>query len=137
MLSLTGGSQLITSTSSSGKAGDITVNTTEGVTISGVDPNFTPTQPLNVSVDNPLPYAEVEPNDEIAQAQPLTQFLLNSADEVNSNVELSTIIPYVSVEGTASGVDYYTFEVTAAGTRTIFDIDTPVTGVTVRTYLLS
>ncbi|MBD1806169.1 filamentous hemagglutinin N-terminal domain-containing protein [Microcoleus sp. FACHB-SPT15] len=134
-LSLTGGSQLVTSTSSSGAAGNITVNTTEDVTISGVDPNFTLPQPINVLVDNPLPIAEVESNDEIAQAQPLTQFFLNSPNDVNPNVELSTRIPYVSVEGTAmpSDVDgdgfdndYYAFEVTAAGTRAIFDIDGPV-----------
>ncbi len=133
-LSLTGGSQLVTSTSSSGAAGNITVNTTEDVTISGVDPNFTLPQPINVLVDNPLPIAEVESNDEIAQAQPLTQFFLNSPNDVSPDVELSTRIPYVSVLGTtmpsdvdgdsfAFDNDYYAFEVTAAGTRAIFDID--------------
>ncbi len=136
-LSLTGGSQLVTSTSSSGKAGNITVNTTEGVIISGVDPNFSSTQPRNVSVANPPPLAEVEPNDSIAQAQPLTQFFLNSPNDVNPNVELSTRIPYVSISGQTSGQlyiwpvsreDYYSFEVTAAGTRAIFDIDTPQPG---------
>lgn len=65
-LSLTGGSQLVTSTSSSGKAGDITVSTIEGIFISGTDPNFIPSK--NVLVSNPPPLAEVEPNDSIAQA---------------------------------------------------------------------
>jgi large exoprotein involved in heme utilization and adhesion len=135
-LSLSGGSQLVTSTSSSGKAGNITVNTTEGVIISGVDPNFTP--PQNVSVGNPPPLAEVEPNDSIAQAQRLTQFFHNSPNDVNPNVELSSRIPYVSISGQTSGQgypqpyvsseDYYSFEITAAGTRAIFDIDIPQLG---------
>jgi filamentous hemagglutinin family protein len=136
-LTLTGGSQLVTSTSSSGQAGNITVNTTQGVTIWGVDPNFTPTQPLNVSVGNPPPLPEEEPNDERTQAQSLTQFFLNSPDDVNPFVELSTRIPYVSISGTSKDTsisffrffrddtETYSFEVTAAGTRAIFDIDTP------------
>ena len=69
-LSLTGGSQLVTSTSSNGKAGDITVSTIEGILISGTNPNFIP--PKNILVGNPPSLAEVEPNDSIAQAQPLT-----------------------------------------------------------------
>nr|WP_242020193.1 filamentous hemagglutinin N-terminal domain-containing protein [Trichocoleus sp. FACHB-40] len=120
-LSLTGGSQLVTSTSSSGKAGDITVSTIEGVFISGTDPNFIP--PKNVLVGNPPPLAEVEPNNSITLAQPLTQFFLNSPDDVNSNVERSVQNPYVFIAGTQlplDNKDFYSFEVTAPGTRGIF-----------------
>ncbi|MGB7441160.1 MAG: filamentous hemagglutinin N-terminal domain-containing protein [Coleofasciculaceae cyanobacterium] len=133
-LSLTGGSQLVTSTSSSGKAGNIIVNTTEGIFISGVNSNPTPTR--NVSVGNPPSLAEFEPNDSIDRAQPLTQFFLNSPDDVNANVEFSTAIPYASVTGRgmrvinsySGGKDYYSFEVLSAGTRAIFDIDRPEQG---------
>ncbi|MEH1834383.1 MAG: filamentous hemagglutinin N-terminal domain-containing protein, partial [Nostoc sp.] len=130
-LSQTGSSQLVTSTSGSGNAGKITVNTTEGVIISGVDPNFIAPQPLNVSEGNPPRLDEVKSNGSIAQAQPLTQFFLNSSNDVNPNVEFSTRIPYVSIANNISDHDssdsghYYSFKVTAAGTRAIFDMDTP------------
>lgn len=39
-LSLTGGGQLLTTAFGSGDAGDITINATEGVTISGTDPSY-------------------------------------------------------------------------------------------------
>ncbi|WP_322677276.1 MULTISPECIES: filamentous hemagglutinin N-terminal domain-containing protein [unclassified Nostoc] len=128
-LSVLDGSQLITSTLSNGKAGDITVNTKEGIIISGVDFGFIPTQ-LNVSVGNPPPTNEVEPNDSSQQAQQITQFFLNSSDNINPNVRFSTRIPYASIasEGTAiensegnveKESDFYSFEV-KAGTRAIF-----------------
>ncbi|MEH2071563.1 MAG: filamentous hemagglutinin N-terminal domain-containing protein [Nostoc sp.] len=128
-LSVLDGSQLITSTLSNGKAGDITVSTKEGIIISGVDFGFIPTQ-LNVSVGNPPPTNEVEPNDSSQQAQQITQFFLNSSDNINPNVRFSTRIPYASIAGEGTPIedsegnvekesDFYSFEV-KAGTRAIF-----------------
>jgi filamentous hemagglutinin family protein len=121
-LSLTGGSQLVTSTASADNAGDITVNTTEGVIISGIDPNFTPPQASNVPITPPSTV-----DAQTAQTQNLNNFLsLDSPDNVNSNVEFSTRIPYVSISGGVSydrdSPDSYSFEVTA-GTQGIFDFD--------------
>ncbi len=130
-LSLTEGSQLVTTTSSSGKAGDITVNTTENVFIYGIDPTFI-SVPRNIQVANPSPLEEIEPNDLITQAQKLDQFFLNHPDDVNPNVEFSTRIPYVSIAGIDEKFgddyyeeDYYSFEVTEPGTIGIFDVDRP------------
>ncbi|MEQ8996180.1 MAG: filamentous hemagglutinin N-terminal domain-containing protein [Coleofasciculus sp. B1-GNL1-01] len=125
-LSLTGGSQLVTTTSGNGKAGDITVNTIEGVFIAGIDSNFTPIPSRNIPITNPFALNELEPNDSINQAQKLDQFFLDNPDHANLNVEFSTRIPYVSIAGignTRIDEDYYSFEITTAGTRGIFDID--------------
>jgi len=128
-LSLTGGSQLITTTSSTGKAGEINVNTTESVIISGVDSNFTLPPLRDIQVTNPPPLQEMEPNDSIDQTQKLDKFSRNHPDDTNPNVEFSTRIPYVSISGTSGGdPDNYSFEVTTAGTRGIFDVDTPSVG---------
>jgi large exoprotein involved in heme utilization and adhesion len=131
-LYLTEGSQLVTTTSSTGKAGDITVNTTENVLISGIDPTFIPPVPRTIQVANPSPLEEIEPNDSIDQAQKLDTFFLNSPDNVNPNVEFSTRIPYVSIAGIDNNLDendyqedYYSFEVTEPGTIGIFDVDRP------------
>jgi filamentous hemagglutinin family protein len=126
-LFLTGGSQLVTNTSSSGRAGDITVKATEGVFIWGVDPNFTPSPNVDIPVKHPTTLDEAT-----AKAQNINNFLsLDGSNNVNPNVEFSTTIPYVSISGMADDTstnDYYTFEVTTAGTRAIFDIDTLVPG---------
>jgi len=125
-LSLTEGSQLVTTTSGNGKAGDITVNTMEGVFISGIDSNSTPIPSRNIPITNPFALNEIEPNDSMPQAQKLDQFFLDNPDHANLNVEFSTRIPYVSIAGignTRIDEDYYSFEITTAGTRGIFDID--------------
>jgi filamentous hemagglutinin family protein len=125
-LSLTGGSQLVTSTASTGKAGDITINTIEGIIIFGVDPNFTPAQTRVVPVTSPRTV-----NVATAQTENLNNFLsLDSPDNVNPNVEFSSRIPYVSISRTSPGTSEESFalEVLTPGTRAIFDIDTPVQG---------
>jgi filamentous hemagglutinin family protein len=124
-LLLTGGSQLVTSTASQGKAGNITVNTIEGVIVSGVDPNFTPAQTREIPVTPPRTVDVAT-----AQTQNLNNFLsLDSPNNINPNVEFSSRIPYVSISGTLppspdTSEDSFSFEVTA-GTRAIFDIDAP------------
>ncbi len=128
-LSLTGGSQLVTNTFSSGKAGEITVNATENVITSGVDPNSTTSPLRNVPVTPPKTLEKAKSNDSIDQAQPLDNFFsLDSPDNINPNVKFSTTIPYVyiSSSGNSGGSfvneDYYSFKVERAGTRGIFDI---------------
>ena len=111
------GGQIITATTNLGNAGDITINATESVNISGESSDF---------VDNPFLNLAVFDLD-----------VLEWTTNPNPNVEASDTIPYVSVErtptqiingttilGTAeTGVDYYSFSVTAGGSRAILDLD--------------
>lgn len=135
-LTLKNGGQLLTNTFSSGKAGNITVNATESVTIAGIDPNFdsrVSPRPLlrdEVPVVNPpVTLAAIDTNNSINTAQEIDGFFaLDSLDNRNSNVDFSTRIPYVSVgrgntPSKPDSYDYYSFEVTTAGTRVIIDID--------------
>jgi filamentous hemagglutinin family protein len=129
---LVDGGQFLTNTFGSGQAGNITVNATDKVIISGTDPNFAnrvSTPPLirdAVPVTTPITLTKIEPNNSIAQAQSLDAFFaINSSNNFNPDVELSSSIPYVSISATGSNpatVDYYSFTVTA-GTRGLFDID--------------
>jgi filamentous hemagglutinin family protein len=145
-LELSNGGQLLTNTFSSGRAGNITVNARERVSLTGADSNFdervTP-QPLlrdEVPIDsfvplNPYQFTfveEQEPNNSIPQSQPIDDlFSINSIDKNNSDVEFSTRIPYVSIadlsdfdsDAGQASLDYYSFNVTTAGTRVIVDID--------------
>ncbi len=116
-LTLETGGQIVTATTNLGNAGNILINATESVRLSGESPDF---------VNNPFLDFPVFDLDTLAW---LTT--------PNPNVEASGTIPYVSVErtpeqiisgttllGTAeTGVDYYSFSVNRGGGRGIFDID--------------
>ncbi|HEY9832697.1 MAG TPA: hypothetical protein V6D26_19250, partial [Stenomitos sp.] len=103
---LRNGGQFLTSTTSSGKAGNITVEATENVIISGTDPtNF----------NNRVSPSTLVPTCAVAG--------IACGISTNPNVEFSSKIPYVSISATGTGeTDIYTFDV-PAGTRAIFDID--------------
>ena len=122
-LSIIGGSQMVTNTSSSGKAGAINVNANQGIIISEIEPDFTISPSVNITatLPNTVDAQQVE-------NQSLNEFLsLDIPDHTNPNVEFSTRIPYVSIANHNPNQDYfqdaYSFEVTTAGTRAIFDID--------------
>ncbi|MFP5269140.1 two-partner secretion domain-containing protein, partial [Coleofasciculus sp.] len=135
-LELSHGGQLLTNTFSSGRAGNITVNVTDKISLTGIDSSFNQRvnpQPLlrdEVSVDAfSEPQPEQEPNNSIHQAQSLDNlFSINSIDQANEDIEFSTRIPYVSLNNSEANpeqpsLDYYSFEVTIGGTRVIVDID--------------
>jgi hypothetical protein len=72
--------------------------------------------------------AEVEPNDTILTAQNIDgDFTLDFSPDIgNTTINTSTLIPHVTIDGTPvddSTVDFYSFTVTTAGSRGIFDID--------------
>jgi hypothetical protein len=72
--------------------------------------------------------AEIEPNDTILTAQNIDgEFSLDfSTDIGDTTSNTSTLIPHVTIDGTPvddSTVDFYSFTVTTAGSRGIFDID--------------
>ena len=123
-LTLETGGQIVTATTNLGNAGDILINATESVSISGESRDFVPNPFLD-----------------------LATFDLNPLDfttETNPNIAESGAggIPHVSVErtpeqilsgttvfgGAEDSVDYYSFSVTAGGSRAILDIDFGETG---------
>jgi Bacterial pre-peptidase C-terminal domain/Bacterial Ig-like domain len=69
--------------------------------------------------------SEIEPNDPLVNAQNLDTAEWSLAD--NPDIESSTTIPHVSVQGelsfSESRVDFYSFTVSNAGDTAIFDID--------------
>lgn len=118
-LVLEDGGQIATVTTSGGLAGDITINASESVRLSGESRDFVP---------NPF--------------RDLPTFDLNALDFITeANVKVAESgtdgIPYVSVDRTAeqiisgtsvlgtaeAGVDYYSFSVTQGDSRVILDID--------------
>ncbi|MGM3307324.1 two-partner secretion domain-containing protein [Anabaena sp. WFMT] len=132
-LELRDGGQLLTNTFNSGNAGKIIVNANDGVLITDIDPNFdqrvSPPLPIrdNVPIRHLSILNQVNPNNSINTAQALedNSFSLDSFNDINPDVELSSKIPYVSISGQFAAVDeanIYSFQVTA-GTRGIFDID--------------
>ena len=132
VLELNSGGQLLTNASSSGRAGNITVTATEEILMTGVDANFAnritpPTLRALPEPTSPFFTTEIEPNNEINQAQDIDIFFsIDNLENSNPNVEFSTRIPYVSISGTGSEpatVDIYSFTVETAGTRGVFDLD--------------
>jgi large exoprotein involved in heme utilization and adhesion len=111
------GGQILTLATRGGKAGDITVNARESITLSGSSTQFIPSPFEDIAVFN------------------LDN--LSFSTEVNPNVEASGTIPYVSVQrspdrivsgntvlGTADDrYDYYSFTITQPNSRGVFDID--------------
>jgi filamentous hemagglutinin family protein len=151
-IELLSGGQLRTDTSGSGQAGNIVVMATEGIFVTGFDPNFdlrpTPPPPIrdNVEIKNPDLIEEGELSNFPENPQILliddANFSIAPAN-TNPNVEFSSRIPYISIQGnlflneefnTVSG-DVYTFEVTA-GTRGFFDIDTGSNLITSNTFFV-
>jgi large exoprotein involved in heme utilization and adhesion len=122
-LEVVNGGQLITSGSSSGRAGDMSVNATDSTTISGSNPNFNPdASTSNTSSGGSGLLDEIESNDSISGAQLIDPSFFSLAS--NFNIESSTTIPHVSISGTGDGTfDYYSFEVTTLNSSGIFDID--------------
>ena len=140
-LTLRSGGQLLTNTFSQGRAGNITVNATDSVVITGVDLNFdqrVPPRPLLRDeapvVNPPVTQTALDSNNSINTAQEINNFFsIDSLDNPNSDVEFSTRIPYVSLikertQLNLDSFDYYSFEVTTAGTRIIVDIDSTSNG---------
>lgn len=116
-LILESGGQILTLATSSGRAGDITVNARESIRISGNSTQFilSPFQDIEVfNLDN-----------------------LSFSTELNPNVEASGSIPYISVQRSPDQItsgntvlgtpddryDYYSFTITKPNSRGIFDID--------------
>ncbi|AOX03591.1 hypothetical protein BJP34_32900 [Moorena producens PAL-8-15-08-1] len=118
------GGQIITLTSNLGNAGDITINATESVTISGESRDFVPNPFLDLETFdlNALEFI-TEPNPNVAESGPGG-------------------IPYVSIERTPEQIingttvlgaaenqfDYFSFSITTSNSRAIFDIDNGFTG---------
>ncbi|AOX03531.1 hypothetical protein BJP34_32535 [Moorena producens PAL-8-15-08-1] len=118
------GAQIVTATTNIGNAGDITINATESVTISGESRDFLPNPLLDLETFdlNALEFI-TEPNPNVAESGPLG-------------------IPYVSIERTPeqiingttvlgaaeNQVDYFSFSITNGNSRAIFDIDNGFTG---------
>lgn len=74
------------------------------------------------------PVAETEPNDSFATAQliPGSSFTLGVDPDIGDmTMNTSTTIPNASIQAFAEkgGFDFFTFDVAAAGSRGIFDID--------------
>ena len=102
------GSQLQTLTLGEGKAGKITVNATEGVFLTGVAPSL-----QSSPTGSPFPDTQIIKPDEI-----------RPVNNPNDNIGFSTRIPHVSIASTGNNsLEYYSFEVTEAGTRAIIDVD--------------
>ncbi len=118
------GGQIITATTNLGNAGDITINASESVTISGESRDFVPNPFLDLDTFdlNALEFI-TQPNPNVAESGPLG-------------------IPYVSIERTPEQIingttvlgaaetqfDYFSFSITTGNSRAIFDIDNGFTG---------
>ncbi|NEO93901.1 MAG: filamentous hemagglutinin N-terminal domain-containing protein [Moorea sp. SIO3G5] len=113
------GGQIITATTNLGNAGDITINASESVTISGESRDFVPNPFLDLETFdlNALEFI-TDPNPNVAESGPGG-------------------IPYVSIERTPEQIingttilgaaetqfDYFSFSITNGNSRAIFDID--------------
>ncbi|NEO81343.1 S-layer family protein, partial [Moorena sp. SIO4G3] len=113
------GGKIVTATTNLGNAGDITINASESVTISGESRDFVPNPLLNLEPFNLNDLEFItEPNPNVAQSGPGG-------------------IPYVSIERTPEQIingttvlgaaenqfDYFSFSITNGNSRAIFDID--------------
>ena len=109
----------------------VTYTDEEGVDLGTIDPGdleiaragFSATRliPLSTTFNRP-PLAEIEPNNSRAEAMNLESAEWTTS--VNQNITESTTIPHLSIRGTGdSTFDYYSFQVSQAGARGVFDID--------------
>ncbi|AOX01146.1 hypothetical protein BJP34_18375 [Moorena producens PAL-8-15-08-1] len=117
------GGQIITLTTNLGNAGDITINATESVTISGESRDFVPNRLLDLE---PFDLNDLEfitdPNPNVAESGPL------GIPYVSIERTPEQIINGTTVLGTAENqVDYFSFSITNSNSRAIFDIDNGLT----------
>ena len=81
---------------------------------------------LFASVASAGPFTEIEANDTTASANNVDgYFSLDFSSDIGDMFgNTSTTIPHVSISGTGNNtVDWYSFTVTTAGSRAIFDVD--------------
>ncbi|NEO71347.1 filamentous hemagglutinin N-terminal domain-containing protein [Moorena sp. SIO3H5] len=113
------GGQIITLTSNIGNAGDITINATESVTISGESRDFVPNPFLDLDTFdlNDLEFI-TDPNPNVAESGP------GGIPYVSIERTPEQIINGTTVLGAAENqVDYFSFSITTSNSRAIFDID--------------
>ena len=113
------GGQIVTATSNLGNAGDITINASESVTISGESRDFLPNPFLDLETFdlNALEFI-TEPNPDVAESGP------GGIPYVSIERTPEQIINGTTVLGTAEDqFDYFSFSITNGNSRAIFDID--------------
>ena len=116
------GGQIITLTTNLGNAGDITINASESVTISGESRDFVPNRLLDLEPFDLFDLNDLEfitdPNPDVAESGPL------GIPYVSIERTPEQIINGTTVLGTAENqVDYFSFSITNGNSRAIFDID--------------
>ncbi|NEO81226.1 filamentous hemagglutinin N-terminal domain-containing protein [Moorena sp. SIO4G3] len=118
------GGQIVTATTNLGNAGDITINASESVTISGESRDFVPNPFLELDTFdlNALEFI-TEPNPNVAESGP------GGIPYVSIERTPEQIINGTTVLGAAENqVDYFSFSITTLHSRAIFDIDNGLTG---------
>ena len=123
-LTLETGGQIVTATTNAGNAGDILINATESVSISGESRDFVPNPFLDLATFdlNPLDFT-TDANPNIAESG------AGGIPHVSVERTPEQIISGTTVFGGAdNSIDYYSFSVTAGGSRAILDIDGGFTG---------
>ncbi|NER38379.1 MAG: filamentous hemagglutinin N-terminal domain-containing protein [Oscillatoria sp. SIO1A7] len=118
-LSLEAGGQIVTATTNLGNAGNILINATESVRISGESRDFVPNPFLDLATfDLNILEFSTDANPNIAESGP------GGIPHVSVERTPTEIISGTTVLGGAEDrVDYYSFSVTAGGSRAILDID--------------
>ncbi|WP_293086664.1 filamentous hemagglutinin N-terminal domain-containing protein [Moorena sp. SIO3H5] len=117
------GGQIVTATTNLGNAGDITINATESVTISGESQDFIPNPFLDLDTFdlNALEFI-TQPNPNVAESGP------GGIPYVSIERTPEQIINGTTVLGSAENqVDYFSFSITTSNSRAIFDIDNGLT----------
>ncbi|AOX03593.1 hypothetical protein BJP34_32910 [Moorena producens PAL-8-15-08-1] len=113
------GGQIVTATTNLGNAGDITINATESVTISGESRDFVPNPFLDLDTFdlNDLEFI-TDPNPNVAESG------AGGIPYVSIERTPEQIINGTTVLGTAENqIDYFSFSITTGNSRAIFDID--------------
>jgi len=105
----------------------ISRNTTTAVPLTVTVASLDPSELLVPAVLPGAPINEVEPNNTLATAQNVDSAnwsTLANANIGDATTNTSTTIPHITINGTGNGTfDYYSFTVSNAGDRGIFDID--------------
>ncbi len=118
-LILEGGGQILTLATNSGHAGDVTINMTQSVSISGSSQNFinSPFDSLTVFGLDELAFStSFNPNIEASGAGGIPYVVLQRTPE--------QILSGTTILGTAAEqYDYYSFTITQGNSQGIFDID--------------
>jgi len=125
-VSLENGGQVLADTNGEGKAGEVTINATKYINIFGVDSEFENRPLATTSREQNVP-GKISSCNESGECQKLPEGQGIFSTNSNDDVEFSTRIPYVSVEGTGDdSVDYYAVEIQQSGTRAVFDFDSDI-----------